>query len=485
MAPTNAERAMRNLARLLAEEDGDRNTTEITKLYQPDVDRTGDKIIVPEGADLKEVIEALQRKDHEEQQKTQIIVNIPVPPWDGAIALKNAIEDQLGVVIQKENFWTGATTEIEVEVSLTETVRVPWGEFRLPSMENATVMTDAQVQNNRLIFVCVVTCKKKYEGRVRRLLDEVRRRAMNESLHKGKAFSIAFTDSDGDREVLPKPRFFAFSGDAPIFTRELELAIERNVFVPIQQTSALLAMGESLKRGVLFAGDYGTGKTMLANYLARTATAAGWTFIYVKDSSELQEALWYAEAYQPVVVFAEDIDRVAGAHRSDDVNILLNQLDGIDAKVSKIMTILTTNHPNQVNEAMRRPGRIDTVLEIKRPDAEAVGRMIEYFAGGLLEKGADVTEASEILAGDIPARIRETVGRAKLESLRRTKDPLALINGVDLAFVAREVKEEYEFFSRRPTEDNESDLKALSKGFRGAARRIDQALKEGNGAVND
>src|SRR6185369_1993373 len=106
--------------------------------------------------------------------------------------------------------------------------------------------------------------------------------------------------------------------------------------------------GQSLKRGIAFVGDYGTGKTLLASDVARVAVENGWTFIYVKEPAELSEALRYAQQYQPVVVFAEDADRIAGPERTATVNALLNQLDGIDGKAARIMTIVTSNAPDKI-----------------------------------------------------------------------------------------------------------------------------------------
>lgn len=446
------------------------------KVYQPGVDRTGDKIVIPEGANLPDVIDALKRQHSREEQYTAIHVTLPVSPWDGALALVKAIEEQLGVVIQQDK--RGGADQIDIEVELGKTVSVPWGAFELPGMEGAEISTDTGYEEGRIVFKCHVECKRRYEPRVRRLLDMVRDIASKNSLHKGKAFSIAFYDDEGDQISMPKPKFFKLSNEEPIYRTDLTSAIERNVFVPIQHSDSLEAMGESLKRGVLFAGDYGVGKTLLASHIARVATAAGWTFIYVKDSTELPEALRYAQQYQPVVVFAEDIDRVAGLERTDEVNELLNQLDGIDGKGTKIMTILTSNHPDQVNAAMRRPGRIDMVLEVLPPDEEAVKRMIDKFADGTIDSNADLTGVSTILAGESPARIRESIGRAKLESLRRTGSPTAKISSSDLEAVALEVKAEGNLFQRNELHPatTAQNMGALAEGFTQAGHAMKKAL---------
>lgn len=454
-------------------------TNKDQKVYNPSVNREGDKVIVPEGAHLPDVISALKRQHDREEQVTNIHVTIPVSPWDGAMALMKAIEQNIGVVIQ-EGCICGrpgcGVHQMDVEIELGKTIQVPWGRFQLPGMEEAIVSTDTASENGRTIFSCNIQCKRRYEPRVRRLLDTVREIATKESLHRGKAFSIVFNDEHGDPIDLPKPKFFEYLNDEPIFRSDLTAAIERNVFVPIRHADSLQQMGEPLKRGILFAGNYGVGKTMLASHIARVATAAGWTFIYVKDSEELPEALRYAQQYQPVVVFAEDVDRVAGLERTDDVNELLNQLDGIDSKMAKIMTILTSNHPDKINAAMRRPGRIDLVLEVLPPDAETVTRMIQSFANGKLEDNTDLTNASHTLAGEAPARVRETVGRAKLESLRRTGDPKAKISGTDLEAVAHEVKAEGNLFKKNEGPTDHKNVTAMADGFEVAATAMRKSV---------
>jgi transitional endoplasmic reticulum ATPase len=466
---SKAERDMiANLMKLLGIE-GDPTT------YVAEVIRSGDKLILPEDADIPDIIKVLQRKHDEENQKIRVNTEVEVPPWDGAQALNKAMEQELGVVIQNETFsWlTGRVPpqEIEVESELGKTMTIKWGEFQLTGMgEEAVAQTSVGMNDQgQQTFKVSITCKRRYQVRARKLLDTMRQIAMKESLHKGKAFSIRFIDNDGAPIPLPTPKFFALDVEQPLFRRDLEHAIERNVFVPMRYTTELQEMGESLKRGVLFAGQYGVGKTMLAGFIAREATRLGWTFVYVKNAAELPQALAYAKKYQPVVVFAEDVDRIAGIERTNDVNNLLNQLDGVDSKTSQIMTILTSNHMDKVNPAMRRPGRIDLILQVLPPDAETIGRMVYSFSRQGLEPDANLKGITDQLEGLAPAYVKEAVGRARLEALRRTGSKDSLINGDDLEAVAKEVKAEKELFSKGDTTPDVAGIEKVASGFAAAA----------------
>lgn len=466
--PTKRE-MVETLAKLLGIE-GEPST------YVAEVVRKGDTIILPDDAAIPEIIEVLQRKHAEESQKVSVKTSVDAPPWDGALALQKAISEELGMVITNETKGMFGErhppTELEVEIDLGKTITVKWGEFALPGMKDATAVTGVNMTNEGVVqFNCTITCLRKFQERARRILVQMRKYAETESIHKGKAFSIRFLDDDGDRLSIPTPKFFDLNMESPIFRRELERAIERNVFVPLQYTEALKEMGESLKRGVLFAGHYGTGKTMMASFIAREAVRQGWTFIYVKNSAELPYALKYAQKYQPVVVFAEDVDRVAGLERTESVNNLLNQLDGVDSKNAQIMTILTSNYMNQVNEAMRRPGRIDLILKVLPPDEETVGRMVQHFSRQGLELNADLTGIGRELAGLAPAYVKEAVGRARLEALRRTGKADSLITGEDLETVAKEVRAEKEMFETKK-EENLHGPETVARGFEAAAMQI-------------
>ncbi len=168
-----------------------------------------------------------------------------------------------------------------------------------------------------------------------------------------------------------------------------------------------------LKRGILLEGPYGCGKTMSANVTSKICIENGWTFILLDDVGALKDALLFAQRYAPAVVFSEDIDRVI-EQRDDRGNDLLNTIDGILAKDSQVITVLTTNFVEKLDKAMLRPGRLDAVISLRAPDADSVQRLVNIYARGLLADGENLIAVGEALAGNIPATIREVVERSKL-----------------------------------------------------------------------
>jgi SpoVK/Ycf46/Vps4 family AAA+-type ATPase len=214
------------------------------------------------------------------------------------------------------------------------------------------------------------------------------------------------------------------------------------------------------------------GKSLLGRYLSKKCEENGWTYILIDDATALKDALILAKRYEPAVVFCEDIDRFA-AERTDSANELLNTIDGVVGKDSKVICCLTTNHIERIqkdNQAILRPGRFDVVFSVTPPDDEAVERLIRYYSDGLLDASEDITAVGAILSGQIPAVIREAVERAKLSRIRR-KD--SMLSAGDLVTAAKSMSKHMALLEVRADEPTDAEVlhdklgKATAKAMNG------------------
>ena len=139
-------------------------------------------------------------------------------------------------------------------------------------------------------------------------------------------------------------------------------------------------------RGVLFYGPPGTGKTLLARALASECSSETRKVAFFMrkgadclskwiGESERQLRLLFDQAYQmrPSIIFFDEIDGLAPVRSSRQdqihssiVSTLLALMDGLDNR-GEIIVIGATNRIENIDPALRRPGRFDRELAFSLP----------------------------------------------------------------------------------------------------------------------
>ncbi len=384
-----------------------------------DIAHHGTKLILPEGMTLDQAIDLLERRRDYEEQDVVLQETFDVFPWDGAAALADVLEEVFGFCEADPRGW-GKPKMISIKTGVHTTRNIPWGLLRLPK-SLGTIHCGSTRKDGRLVFSIMTETLRKNEPTIKELTDAVRERLKTHSIYRGKALALRFKDADGDRLEMPEPEFIDTTVDEShlVLNCDVEIAVDTNLFTPIRRLDDLLSNGVSVKRGVLLGGPYGTGKTMTAKIASKFAVANGITFMYVRRTDELAEVIQFAKPYaeRAVVVFCEDIDSVVQGRRDQKVNDVLNTIDGVDTKSMNLITLLTTNHIEDIQKALLRPGRLDAIIEVCEPDAQSVERLLRVYGGDTIPANADLTPVADELKGAIPAIVSEVVKRAKLHQL--------------------------------------------------------------------
>lgn len=387
----------------------------------------GEQLTLPVGMSIKGAIDLLQRREKYDNEATAFSEKFNVLPFDGANALNEVLRQKYG--------WAQATATpsffgpqppqmLTIEVAPNVHKQVPWGRFSLPNLaEGGFVECDVQVDNGRYAFAVSARIKRVDEPAIRSLFADIRAYLKTGSIYMGQAVKIRFRDDDGDVLAMPQPSFIDTSKIDPeslIYAKDVMNSVQTNLFTPILRVHDCIKNGIPVKRGVLLGGTFGTGKTMAASVAAHHAVATGVTYLYIARADELAEGIEFAKQYQSpaCVIFCEDVDRVTDGERDVELDEILNMLDGLDTKNANIITVLTTNDLHAINAAMLRPGRLDAVIDVVPPDAEAIEKLVRFYAGDTLAPDADLREVGKVLAGNIPAVVAEVCKRAKLSQLR-------------------------------------------------------------------
>lgn len=438
-----------------------------------EVKRHGEALIIPEGMDLPRVDAVIHARMEYESQKVSIHAPIAAPfPFEAAYALFEVLTEKFGWAngVPTPGFFGPKPPEmLSVPIAPNKTVQVPWGRFALPNIDG---YLQAGIEGDDMgvaRFVITGEVKRMHEPVVNEIVEAIKTRVRTRSIYKGKAFRVRLFDDNGDRLPMPEPKFVDLSPSVaeelvlPQKTRDL---VETNIFTPIEQTARVVKHGIPLKRGILLAGPFGTGKTMVARATAEKAVAHGWTYVEVEQIHELAEVAKlirpYGDREAGVVLFCEDIDRIIrGDHRSIGIDQVLNVVDGVESKGSSMMIVLTTNELEQITAAMLRPGRLDAVIHVGPPDADAAERLARQYGRGLIAADAPLTRSKELLAGMIPAVIREVVERSKLAAIRlHAKDEELVVDDDALVFAAEEMADHVRLLTPKEEDRRSETVKA-------------------------
>lgn len=145
-------------------------------------------------------------------------------------------------------------------------------------------------------------------------------------------------------------------------------------------------IGARAPRGVLIAGDSGTGKTTLAYAIAAEAKVPvveikaldleGGAWVG-QGAANVRELFQTARELAPLIIFMDDFDLFAGVRgqkldtKMQDHEALINQLlvelDGFETQEG-VVFMATTRKPGAIDEALRRPGRMDRTITLPMPD---------------------------------------------------------------------------------------------------------------------
>jgi SpoVK/Ycf46/Vps4 family AAA+-type ATPase len=186
---------------------------------------------------------------------------------------------------------------------------------------------------------------------------------------------------------------------------EVKARLDAAFLTPMRNPKLRELYGKSMRGGLMLYGPPGCGKTFIARAVAGELQARFLAVslsdvldMYIGQSERnLHEIFEIARRNAPCVVFLDEVDAI-GQKRSQlrnsamrgTVNQLLAEMDGATGDNEGVFVLAATNHPWDVDVALRRPGRFDRTLLVLPPDRQARAAILRYHLRERPIQGIDV-----------------------------------------------------------------------------------------------
>ena len=182
--------------------------------------------------------------------------------------------------------------------------------------------------------------------------------------------------------------------------------LEINIALPLENDALANEFKLRSKRGVLLYGPPGTGKTTIGRALAHRLKGKFFlidgTFIAGTDGfyKAINHVFEAAKDNAPAVIFIDDADTIfEDGEERGLYRYLLTMLDGLESEsAGRVCVMMTAMNVANLPPALIRSGRVELWLEMKLPDAEARGQILNRLFDELPKELRQVDVAALVAA---------------------------------------------------------------------------------------
>jgi len=210
-------------------------------------------------------------------------------------------------------------------------------------------------------------------------------------------------------------------------------SVREMVELPMKHPEVFQKLGVGAPKGVLLTGPPGTGKTLLAKAVATETDSSFFSIAgpeimskyYGESEKHIREIFEKAQKNAPSIIFIDEIDSIApkrgdGTDQTEKriVAQLLTLMDGLKSR-GQTVVMAATNRPEDIDEALRRPGRFDRELRINPPNEEGRKEILQIHTRGMpIKEDVDFNELAIRTIGFTGADLEVLSKEAGLKSIK-------------------------------------------------------------------
>ena len=196
----------------------------------------------------------------------------------------------------------------------------------------------------------------------------------------------------------------------------------------IQNPAIYEEMGANLPHGILFYGDPGMGKTLLATSFIEASGLPVYTVTKNKDEQgimkDINAAFEEAVKNKQAIVFFDDIDKLCSEDRKDaDAPCFVTIQSNMDACKDKgVLVVATANKIGKMPKSLLRSGRLDHQFPIEIPEKEDAAAIVEYYLRKRkVDPNANYEDITKMVSYSSCANLDKVINESAVIAARKRK----------------------------------------------------------------
>jgi len=222
--------------------------------------------------------------------------------------------------------------------------------------------------------------------------------------------------------TIPRPKL---TWDDLCMPEVLKKSIRTNIEAFFKSKESYKTHGLQYRRGLLFVGSPGNGKSTCAKVVASQYTDIYFLIFSVDRNTtddDFRRAFGHAATKSPCILLIEDLDKLNPERVP--ISSFLGLLDGFETKEG-VLVIATSNEPHKLDKALaQRPSRFDRMFAFDMPKKEHVLELLKRRAGKFFDE-AELAEVADGCKDFSMAYVQEIVVNCLLHCIHRGREPRA------------------------------------------------------------